>query len=119
MIRTTALVTASIEDTLEKHDMQLLALSHVYKIGWLKKKCESTVATGLTPDRVIDVLKVSKMCDAPRLYQQCMKLIVKEFAEVQRSEGWQFLRQYDPALELEILEILEETEQVCRQFISI
>ncbi|KAF3337984.1 BTB/POZ and TAZ domain-containing protein 2-like isoform X1 [Carex littledalei] len=109
--RITALATAEMEDILDKHGMQLLALSHAYQIGWLKKKCEITVATELTPDRVIDVLKVAKLCNAPRLYQQCMKLIAKEFAEVQRSDGWQFLRQYDPALELEILQIIKDTNQ--------
>lgn len=118
MIRITALARAEIEDILDKHGMQLLALAHAYQIGWLKKKCEITVATELTPDRVIDMLKVAKLCDAPRLYQQCMKLIAKEFAEVQRSDGWQFLRRYDPALELEILQTIEDTNQVCCQLIS-
>jgi hypothetical protein len=119
IIRITAPATTVIEDVVEKHGMQLLALSHAYQIGWLKKKCEIAIATELTPDRVIDVLKASKMCDAPRLYQQCMKLIIKEYGEVQKSDGWQFLRRYDPVLELEILENLEETDQVCCKIVSI
>ncbi|KAJ4814427.1 BTB and TAZ domain protein 2 [Rhynchospora pubera] len=105
-----------IEDILEKHGMQILALGHAYQIGWLKKQCEIIIATELTPDRVIDVLKIAKLCDAPRLYQQCVKIIVKEFEEVQRSDGWQFLRRYDPKLELEILEFLEDIDQRKRRW---
>ncbi|XP_073007667.1 BTB/POZ and TAZ domain-containing protein 1-like [Typha latifolia] len=107
----TALSSRDGEEAMAEHGVHLLALSHAHRVGWLKDACEAAVAARLTAERVVDAIKLAKLCDAPRLYQKCMRLAVKDFAAVRQSEGWRFLRRHDPALELEILQFMEEVDQ--------
>ncbi|XP_072955672.1 BTB/POZ and TAZ domain-containing protein 2-like [Typha angustifolia] len=107
----TAVSTRDGEEAMAEHGVHLLALSHAHRVGWLKDASEAAVAARLTAERVVDAIKLAKLCDAPRLYQKCMRLAVKDFAAVRESEGWRFLRRHDPALELEILQFMEEVDQ--------
>ncbi|XP_072964137.1 BTB/POZ and TAZ domain-containing protein 2-like [Typha angustifolia] len=92
------------------YGMHLLVLSHVYGVAWLKRACEAALASRLTSDTVVDVLHLARQCDAPALYLRCMKLLAKYFADVEKSEAWKFVQAYDPWLELEILQFLQEAE---------
>ncbi|KAJ3675482.1 hypothetical protein LUZ60_004524 [Juncus effusus] len=114
--RTTEFSTIETDESLDKHGMQILALAHAYRIGWLKKQCEVAISTFLTPERVIDTLKLAKLLDAPRLHQQCLRLVRKDFDSVQKTEGWLFVRLHDPELELEILEFLEDFDERKRRW---
>uniref|UniRef100_A0A0E0DFB4 BTB domain-containing protein n=1 Tax=Oryza meridionalis TaxID=40149 RepID=A0A0E0DFB4_9ORYZ len=104
-------VTPEDEEVVTAHGPQLLALSHAYRIGWLKRAAEASVTARLTPEHAVDMLKLARLCDAPRLYLRCARLAAKDFAAVERSDGWRFARRHDAALELEILQLLEDADQ--------
>ncbi|KAG1331376.1 BTB/POZ and TAZ domain-containing protein 2 [Cocos nucifera] len=106
-----ALSSREGEEAMEKYGMHLLVLSHAYQVKWLKRRCEGGVAARLRVEVVVDVLKLAKLCDAPRLYQRCMRLVAKDFASVIQSEGWCFIRRHDPLLEKEILHFIEDADQ--------
>ncbi|CAI9304090.1 unnamed protein product [Lactuca saligna] len=57
---------------------------------------------------VVDTLQLAS--DAPDLYLKCMKLISNRFKVAEESEGWRFLQDNDPYLELEILKFIDESE---------
>ncbi|KAI3777643.1 hypothetical protein L1987_47444 [Smallanthus sonchifolius] len=98
------------EEDIEKHGIHLLALSHVYLIPQLKSRCTKALIERLTIDNVIDALQLARLCDAPDLYLKCMKLVSNSFKAVEETEGWKFLQNHDPFLELEILQFIDETE---------
>ncbi|XP_078154620.1 BTB/POZ and TAZ domain-containing protein 1-like [Carex rostrata] len=98
------------EEDVEKYGMHLLVLSHVYQASWLKRRCEMMVANLLTSETILDVLQVSRLCDAPRLHLRCLKFIMKDFAAVQDTDAWRFLQENDPWLELDILQFMDETD---------
>ena len=98
---------------MDKYAMHLMVLSHVYRVNWLKKLCESELSLRLTADSVVDMLQLARQCDVPKLYLQCMKLLRKEFAAVEKTEAWIFLQNNDPLFELEILQFLEDEDPVC------
>ncbi|PKA54638.1 BTB/POZ and TAZ domain-containing protein 1 [Apostasia shenzhenica] len=98
------------EEMMERCGVQLLVLSHVYQVRWLKRACEEGLAARLTPEAVVDVLQLARQCDAAWLRVRCMKLIEKDFATVQKTEAWRFLQAHDPWLELDILQFIHETD---------
>ncbi|KAJ6817730.1 BTB/POZ and TAZ domain-containing protein 1-like [Iris pallida] len=95
-------------DVMEEYAVQLMVLSHAYRVRWLKWTCEKELASRLTAESVVDTLQLAKQCDAQRLYFQCMKLLHDDFSLVEKTEGWIFLQNNDPSLELEILQFLQE-----------
>lgn len=95
-----------------RYAMHLLALSHVYRLPLLKRACVVSLANRLDAETVVDVLQLARLCDAPRLYVRCMKLLSADFAAVEKTEGWRFLQANDPWLELEILQALHEIDLV-------
>ena len=100
------------EESLEKYGMHLLALSHVYLVPQLKQRCTKDLAQRLTIENVVDVLQLARLCDAPDLSLKCMKLVSKHFKAVEATEGWRFMQDHDPWLELDILQFIDETESV-------
>ncbi|XP_030940000.1 BTB/POZ and TAZ domain-containing protein 1-like [Quercus lobata] len=98
------------EEEMEKYGIHLLALSHVYSVPQLKQSCTKVLGDWLTMENVVDVLQLARMCDAPNLYLKCMKLVANHFKAVEKTEGWKFLQDHDPWLELEILHFMDEAE---------
>ncbi|XVF54603.1 hypothetical protein PTKIN_Ptkin05aG0194900 [Pterospermum kingtungense] len=98
------------EEQMEKYGIHLLALSHVYLVPQLKQRCTKGVSQRLTVENVVDVLQLARLCDAPDLYVKCMKLVAERFKAVEQTEGWKFMQDHDPWLELEILQFIEEAE---------
>ncbi|XP_010550708.1 PREDICTED: BTB/POZ and TAZ domain-containing protein 1-like [Tarenaya hassleriana] len=98
------------EEEMEKYGIHLLALSHVYMVAPLKQRCTKGVGHCLTAANVVDVLQLARLCDAPDLCLRCMRLIYAHFKTVEQTEGWKFLQEHDPFLELDILQFIEETE---------
>ncbi|CAN1335073.1 BTB/POZ and TAZ domain-containing protein 2, partial [Linum perenne] len=101
---------ASTEDEMGKYGIHLLTLSHVYLVPQLKQRSSMAVAKSLTIDNVVDILQLSKLCDASDLHLKCLKLVSKNFKSVKNTEGWQFIQNHDPWLELEILQFIDESE---------
>jgi hypothetical protein len=99
------------EELVAAHGPQLLALAHAYRVEWLKRAAEAAVSARLTADRAVDMLKLARLCDAPLLYARCARLAAKDFAAVEATDGWRFARRHDPALELELLQLLEGADQ--------
>ncbi|KAF3337382.1 BTB/POZ and TAZ domain-containing protein 1-like protein [Carex littledalei] len=99
-----------IEEDVEKYGMHLLVLSHVYQASWLKRTCEMMLANLLTTETILDVLQLSRLCDAQRLHLRCLKFIIKDFAAVQDTDAWRFMQENDPWLELDILQFMDETD---------
>ena len=97
---------------MEEFGIHLLALSHVYSLPQLKTRCTKGLIERLTIENVVDVLQLARLCDAPDLYLKCMKLIASRFKSVEHTEGWKFLQNNDPFLELEILKFIDEIELV-------
>ncbi|KAH9776549.1 BTB/POZ and TAZ domain-containing protein 1 [Citrus sinensis] len=98
------------EEEMEKYGIHLLALSHVYSVPQLKQRCTKGLGERLTIDNVVDVLQLARLCDAPDLYLRCMKLAASRFKAVEKTEGWKFLQDHDPWLELQILQFMDEAE---------
>ena len=97
---------------MEQYGVQLMVLAHKFRIDWLKKGCEIEVGRQLNAESAVDVLQIARLCDAASLCQKCLRLVSKEFAAVQMSDGWRFVRMNDPRLELEVLQFLRDTDQV-------
>ena len=97
---------------LEKHGIHLLALSHVYMVPQLKAMCTKDLAQRLTIESVVDVLQLARLCNASDLYLKCMKFVADHFKFVEKTEGWQFIQDHDPWLELDILKFIDDTESV-------
>ncbi|CAN6276067.1 unnamed protein product [Urochloa humidicola] len=103
---------AAEDEVVAAHGPQLLALAHAYRVPWLKRAAEAAVSSArLAPDTAVDMLKLAALCDAPRLRAACARLAANDFAAVEASDGWRFARRHDPALELELLQMLEERDQ--------
>ncbi|KAL6973117.1 BTB/POZ and TAZ domain-containing protein 1 [Sarracenia purpurea var. burkii] len=98
------------EEELDKYGIHLLAVSHVFLVPQLKQRCTKALAERLTIDNVVDVLQLARLCDAPDLHLKCMKLVSNNFKSVEKTEGWKFLQDHDPALELQILQFIDEAE---------
>ncbi|XP_073283098.1 BTB/POZ and TAZ domain-containing protein 2-like isoform X2 [Primulina huaijiensis] len=98
------------EDQMDKYGMHLLALSHVYMVPQLKQVCSKGLSQRLNVENVVDVLQLARLCDAPDLHLKCMRLLSNKFKAVEKTEGWRFLQNNDPYLELEILQFFDETE---------
>lgn len=97
---------------MKKYGIHLLALSHVYLVPQLKQRCSKALAQELTIENVVDVLQLAKLCDAPGLYLKCMNLVYTNYKAVEHTEGWEFLQNHDPLLELDILQFIDEAELV-------
>lgn len=104
---------------LEKHGIHLLALSHVYMVPQLKAMSTKDLAQRLTIESVVDVLQLARLCNAPDLYLKCMKFVADHFKFVEKTEGWKFIQDHDPWLELDILQYIDETESVNAIFLMI
>ncbi|XP_017973901.1 PREDICTED: BTB/POZ and TAZ domain-containing protein 1 [Theobroma cacao] len=102
--------TRCTEEQMEKYGIHLLALSHVYSVTQLKQRCARGVSQRLTIENVVDELQLARLCDAPDLYLKCMKLVAAHFKSVEQTEGWKFMQDHDPWLELEILQFIDEAE---------
>ncbi|XP_076943001.1 BTB/POZ and TAZ domain-containing protein 1-like [Bidens hawaiensis] len=98
------------EEDMEKFGIHLLTLAHVYMIPQLKTQCSKALIGRLTIENVVDVLQLARLCDAPDLYLKCINLISNRFKPVEETEGWKFLQNNDPYLELEILKFIDESE---------
>lgn len=98
------------EEEMDAYGIHLLALSHVYSVRQLKRACTQGLGVRLNMENVVDVLQLSRLCDAPGLYLKCLKMVTTRFKDVEATEGWTFLQENDPWLELEILQFLDESE---------
>ncbi|XP_052176902.1 BTB/POZ and TAZ domain-containing protein 1-like isoform X2 [Diospyros lotus] len=99
------------EDELDQYGIHLLALSHVFLVPKLKQRCSKALAERyLKIDNVVDVLQLARLCDASDLYLKCLKMVYHNFKYVEKTEGWKFLQDHDPWLELQILQFIDETE---------
>ncbi|KAL3512645.1 hypothetical protein ACH5RR_025362 [Cinchona calisaya] len=98
------------EEQMEKYGIHLLALSHVYLVPQLKQRCIKGLAERVTVENVVDVLQLARLCDAPDLYLRCVKLLSSNLKAVEQTEGWKFLQNHDPWLELDILQFMDEAE---------
>ena len=78
----------------------------------LKAMCTKDIAQRLTIESVVDVLQLARLCNASDLYLKCMKFVADHFKFVEKTEGWRFIQDHDPWLELDILQFIEETESV-------
>uniref|UniRef100_A0A6M2F318 TAZ-type domain-containing protein n=1 Tax=Populus davidiana TaxID=266767 RepID=A0A6M2F318_9ROSI len=72
--------------------------------------CSKAVGQRLTVENVVDVLQLARLCDSPDLYVKCMKMLSDNFKAVEKTEGWKFMQENDPFLELEILRFIDEAE---------
>lgn len=97
---------------MEKYGIHLLALSHVYLVPQLKQRCTRGLSKRVSVDNVVDMLQLARLCDAPDLSLKCMKLLTNHFKAIEETEGWKFLQNHDPYLELEILQFMDEAESV-------
>jgi len=104
---------------MDKYGIHLLALSHVYSVPQLKQRCIKGLAQRLSTENVVDVLQLSRLCDAPDLYLKCVKLLRNRFKAVKETEGWKFLESHDPWLELDVLRLMGELEKVINNIVLI
>ncbi|XP_078156145.1 BTB/POZ and TAZ domain-containing protein 4-like [Carex rostrata] len=92
--------------------LHLVVLSHVFMVPSLKKLCVQALEKGLlSVDNVVDVLQLSRLCDAPRLNVLCQGMILKDFEVVSATEGWKVLKQSNPMIEREIIDLVERKKE--------
>ncbi|PKI66636.1 hypothetical protein CRG98_012978 [Punica granatum] len=72
---------------MEKYDIHLLALAHVYSVPQLKQRCIKGLSRRLTVENLVDVLQLSRLCNAPDLYLRCMKLVYNNFKFIDEAES--------------------------------
>ncbi|GJN21492.1 hypothetical protein PR202_gb08973 [Eleusine coracana subsp. coracana] len=106
--KTDAAAAAEEEDA---HGAALLALAHAYRVPWLKRRAEAAVAARLTAERAVDAAKLAALCDAPRLRTACARLAGKDLDAVRRSEGWRFAGRHDPALQVDVIQLVHDADQ--------
>lgn len=97
---------------MDKYGMHFLALSHVYSVTQLKQRCIRGLRERVCKGNVVDVLQLARLCDAPDLYLECAKLIANHFKAVEQTEGWKFVENHDPFLELDILRFIDQHQKV-------
>ncbi|KAE8684013.1 BTB and TAZ domain protein 2 isoform 2 [Hibiscus syriacus] len=100
------------EEQMEKYGIHLLVLSHVYLVPQLKQRCIRGVSERLMVENVVHVLQLTRLCDVPDLHLKCLKQVATRFKTVEQTEGWKFMQDHDPWLELEILKFINEAELV-------
>ncbi|XP_058195217.1 BTB/POZ and TAZ domain-containing protein 1 [Rhododendron vialii] len=98
------------EEELDKYGIHLLALSHAFLVPQLKRICSKALTERLTIDNVIDMIQLAQLCDAPSLHLRCMKLIFNSIKSVEKTEGWKFVQDHDPLLELQVLQFINELQ---------
>ncbi|KDP32068.1 hypothetical protein JCGZ_12529 [Jatropha curcas] len=99
------------KEEMEESVLHLLVLSHVFVIPELKKICVQRLEQGfLTFENVVDVFQLSLLCDAPRLSLVCHRMILINFEEISRTEGWRAMKRSHPLLEKEILESMVDEQ---------
>ncbi|KAH7315143.1 hypothetical protein KP509_21G036100 [Ceratopteris richardii] len=107
------LIYSSRFDTadMKKFVLHLLVLSHVYDTPFIKKLCTRELELGLlTVENVIDIFQLARLCDASRLSLMCLRLIIKDFKSVARTEGWRVMKEANPSLEQELLEAVVDAD---------
>lgn len=72
---------------MDKYVINLIALSHVYLVKWLKDFYNDELVLRLIMDSVISVLQLARQYDVPRLCLQCMRLLHKEFIAIQKTKA--------------------------------
>lgn len=101
------------EEEMKQFVLHLLVLSHSYIVPSLKRVCEHVLEQGwLTKENVIDVLQLAKSCDAPRLALICLRIVLRDFKCVSRTEAWKVMQRANPSLEQELLESVVEADSV-------
>ncbi|XP_047331292.1 BTB/POZ and TAZ domain-containing protein 2-like [Impatiens glandulifera] len=98
------------EEEMDMYGFHLLTLSHVFSVQLLKQRCAKALIQRLKIYDAIDTLQLARLCDASELYFRTMKLVSANIKFVQKTEGWKFLQENDPCLELEILQFIDEIE---------
>ncbi|CAN8264554.1 unnamed protein product [Cochlearia groenlandica] len=98
------------EKEMEKYGIHLLALSHVYMVTKLKQRCTKDLAERVTVETVVDILQLARLCDAPDLTLKCLRVIHSKFKITEQTEGWKFLQEHNPLLELNILQFIDDVE---------
>ncbi|KAF8762874.1 hypothetical protein HU200_008978 [Digitaria exilis] len=71
----------------EEEEEALLALAHAYRVPWLKRLAEASVAARLNAERAVDAMKLAALCDAPRLYMACARLAARTSLPSRRPRG--------------------------------
>lgn len=96
---------------MKRYVLHLLVLSHVFSVPSLKRVCINQLETSLlSPENVVDILQLARLCDAPRLSLICTRMIIQDFKTITQTEGWRVMRQANPSLEQELLESLVEED---------
>ncbi|GAB2217973.1 hypothetical protein Droror1_Dr00001188 [Drosera rotundifolia] len=99
------------EEEMKKFVLHLLVLSHSYHVPSLKRVCVQYLEQGwLNNENVVDILQLARICNSPRLFFICVRMIIREFKAVASTEGWKVMRSVDPALEQELLEAVVEAD---------
>lgn len=98
------------KEEIEKYGVHLLALSHALRVPWLKLAVVNELV--LTMDNVVDMLKLSQLCDAPELTVRSLSMIRRRFTAVVQTDAWEFVKENDPSLELQVLQFMEDFHKV-------
>ncbi|KAL1534754.1 BTB/POZ and TAZ domain-containing protein 1-like isoform X1 [Salvia divinorum] len=56
--------------------------------------------------------ELARLCDAPHLHLKCMNMLSTNFNALQETEGWKFVHNHDPFLELQILQSIDQSESM-------
>uniref|UniRef100_A0A0D9V8W2 TAZ-type domain-containing protein n=1 Tax=Leersia perrieri TaxID=77586 RepID=A0A0D9V8W2_9ORYZ len=89
----------------------MLEEAKVQDVPSLKRVCINQLEKSLlSPENVVDILQLARLCDAPRLSLVCTRMIIGDFKIITQTEGWRVMRQANPSLEQELLESLVEED---------
>ena len=101
------------KEKMKKFFIHLLVLSHSYSVPSIKRVCTYFIEQDwLTKGNVVDILQLSRNCDALQLSLFCVRMIVNDFKAKSTIEDWKVMKRANPALEQELLEYVVETDSV-------
>ncbi|KAJ0236103.1 BTB/POZ and TAZ domain-containing protein 3 [Hirschfeldia incana] len=99
------------EEEMKKYVLPLLVLSHCYSVPSLKRVCVTVLDQGwINKENVIDVLQLSRSCDAARISFVCVSMVIRDFKSISSTEGWKVMTRGDTLLEQELVEAVVEAD---------
>ena len=95
------LYTGSINNFNANVALDLLGLADAYTLEGLKYLCENTLIHNVDIENVCELLIDAHRFSANELKQFCMKFIIKNFSEVNQTQGFENLEHF-PSLLIEV-----------------
>lgn len=86
----------------------LLTAADRYGLRQLRWLCESRISQGISVNSVAKILELAQRHQASQLKSACLKFAATNLEEVMKSEGFEYLKENCPSLQLELLQTVAQ-----------